>query len=417
MKMRVNDWFYIEPYIIVESKNDHLILINSLVGSFKVFKCSAILNKLIDKLLKKENNYCIRIENEYLKDNKTKSFLIKIKQHYYGDIVNSDLISSKPFIPFSIKNYQKDETKVGEESSIHGKDIMLELKEFTLFVNSGCDQKCKLCNTSYKQCLFCTTRFKEELPIEKIKKFLSQLPSKNAIGQVNVIGANILKYKQLIELNNLLVISRLFTGYHIHYLNIDYESDETLEILKKLNKIELLLSFPFNFERLDKLISRSWERGINYSYKVSIENEKQYAQVEEYMDKKQIDGFEIVPIYNSQNISFFRKYLFTRKKNLESKRASKKQYYTNQTFNINNYGKIIIISNGDIYANINHPKLGNISTDSLYDILYSEIYRGKSWNLIRNISPCDECVFQYICPPISNYELVIGKYNLCHIRP
>jgi len=75
--MKTNDWFYLEPYIIVETKGNNLILFNSLNGSFKVFKYSVILKELITELLKKGNNYCVKIKNEYLTDKKTKSFLQK----------------------------------------------------------------------------------------------------------------------------------------------------------------------------------------------------------------------------------------------------------------------------------------------------------------------------------------------------
>ena len=128
-----------------------------------------------------------------------------------------------------------------------------------------------------------------------------------------------------------------------------------------------------------------------------------------------LEYFEIIPLYNGNNLSFFKKFIFIHIDDLKLKKIIKNQYFANQTFNINNYGKITILSNGDFYANLNQPKLGNINKDSLYDVLCLEIYNGKSWNFIRNVTPCKECVFQYICPPISNYELVIGKYDLCHV--
>ena len=43
--------------------------------------------------------------------------------------------------------------------------------------------------------------------------------------------------------------------------------------------------------------------------------------------------------------------------------------------------------------------------------------KGKSWWKLRtNIKPCNNCLYNLLCPPISNYEYVIGKYNLCNIK-
>ena len=52
---------------------------------------------------------------------------------------------------------------------------------------------------------------------------------------------------------------------------------------------------------------------------------------------------------------------------------------------------------------------------SIHEIVYNEIEKGKSWLRIRNQFPCDNCVYQWICPSPSNYEIAIGRSNLCHV--
>ena len=73
------------------------------------------------------------------------------------------------------------------------------------------------------------------------------------------------------------------------------------------------------------------------------------------------------------------------------------------------------MSNGDAYAHVNYQLLGNIYTHSIHEIVYNEIEKGKSWLRIRNQFPCDNCVYQWICPSPSNYEIAIGRSNLCHV--
>ena len=58
----------------------------------------------------------------------------------------------------------------------------------------------------------------------------------------------------------------------------------------------------------------------------------------------------------------------------------------------------------------------HIDTDDFREMIVKEIIRGKSWKLTRRkVMPCKKCVYCDICPPISNYEKAIGKYNLCKI--
>lgn len=37
--------------------------------------------------------------------------------------------------------------------------------------------------------------------------------------------------------------------------------------------------------------------------------------------------------------------------------------------------------------------------------------------LKRVQNPCNACIYQWLCPSPSNYELAIGKPNLCHVKP
>jgi pseudo-rSAM protein len=72
--------------------------------------------------------------------------------------------------------------------------------------------------------------------------------------------------------------------------------------------------------------------------------------------------------------------------------------------------------NGDVYANVNHPALGNIDTHSIHEIVQKEVDEGKSWFRIRAQAPCTDCIYQWLCPPLSDYEIVIGRSNLCHVK-
>jgi len=93
-----------------------------------------------------------------------------------------------------------------------------------------------------------------------------------------------------------------------------------------------------------------------------------------------------------------------------------KDFFARQAMNLYDFGKITILPNGDVYANLNHPSLGNIHVNNIQEILHKEVEEGKSWFRVRNQAPCTDCVYQWICPSPSNYEIAIGRSNLCHVK-
>lgn len=95
---------------------------------------------------------------------------------------------------------------------------------------------------------------------------------------------------------------------------------------------------------------------------------------------------------------------------------SMKDFFAKKSFNIYDFGKITVMPNGDIYANVNYPLLGNICTHTIYDIILKELEEGKSWLRIRDQIPCNTCIYQWLCPSPSNYEILLGRPNLCHVK-
>jgi len=65
-----------------------------------------------------------------------------------------------------------------------------------------------------------------------------------------------------------------------------------------------------------------------------------------------------------------------------------------------------------IYTNLNHEKIYN--SFDLNKIIEKEFFLNKSWLRIRkDVEPCNVCVYNAICPPISNYEYVLNRFDLC----
>ena len=88
----------------------------------------------------------------------------------------------------------------------------------------------------------------------------------------------------------------------------------------------------------------------------------------------------------------------------------------NSVLNKINFGQLFILPNNKVYSNINERSLGSLSQNSIQELIYKEMTQRNNWMKIRNKKPCSNCIYQYLCPPPSKYESMIGKMNLCHIK-
>ena len=153
---------------------------------------------------------------------------------------------------------------------------------------------------------------------------------------------------------------------------------------------------------------------VEFVFEISSEDDIQ--QSERFVEKYQIDKYKLKPVYTGNNIRFFKEEVFLSKEDILSTPMTMKDFFARQAVNLYDFGKITILPNGDAYANLNHPLLGNIYTNNIHEILHKEVEEGKSWLRVRDQAPCSDCVYQWICPSPSNYEIAIGRSNLCHIK-
>lgn len=114
---------------------------------------------------------------------------------------------------------------------------------------------------------------------------------------------------------------------------------------------------------------------------------------ERLIDQFQIKKYIFKPIYTGGNIDFFKEYVFLTEDDILSTTMSIKDFFANQSINIYEFGKISILPNGDAFANLNHPVLGNIYTHSISEIVQKEVEEGISWFNIRNKIPCNTCIY------------------------
>ena len=68
----------------------------------------------------------------------------------------------------------------------------------------------------------------------------------------------------------------------------------------------------------------------------------------------------IRPFYTGENIAFFEECIFIDQEELDNIELDRQGVFALQALNTNNFGKITILSDGNVYANVNEKSLGHI---------------------------------------------------------
>ena len=149
------------------------------------------------------------------------------------------------------------------------------------------------------------------------------------------------------------------------------------------------------------------------SWHFLIEDEAQYARVEQFTERWGIVQSELVPIYTGDNLPFFEEYIYLSEDDIFSEPIEMRRIFCNQKLNSNDFGALTVLPTGECRVSLNTPTLGDLMQTSLLEILYKELTTNTAWRKTRNSGKCQKCFLQYLCPPPSSYEQVIGREDLC----
>ena len=381
-KETTNYWFKIEPYVHISIVNSNVLLYNTFDGSFIESKDIEIVKLLKERLLKENCGVVLLTAERYNLDN-IRKFIMELRAKYMGDIIDIELSKSKPvqIMPFtSLLNIQELFKK---QNFPTGKKILEYLSEISIYVDY---------NTN----------------IMDLNSFLKSLPN---ISTVNIIGnlKDVANYKELLLVLDQFPSLKKITCNYSNVISLQPEFVNNFSY-------SILINYPIDISKWNYSRRLLLNQSIPFECIFEVTSMDNYSQINKFIEEFGIEKHQLKPVYTGDNIDFFKENVFLTKDDILSTPLSISDFFINQSMNIFDFGKIAIMSNGDIYANVNYPILGNIHTHSIYEIISKELEEGRSWLRIRNQAPCNTCLYQWFCPSPSNYEIAIGRPNLCHVK-
>lgn len=398
-------WFYLEYYTYIKTTKTEAIILNTIDNGYILSKNKQIINliKKIEKT-KMQGGLMIDFENEY-RDKIYHSFFNKIRNKYMGDIISEKLFNTPPF-QFQYKPFINNTYSTNRNQDYLNKLLF----SINIHITNLCTSNCKLCNKYYKQFNSCTKYLDGNYISEKSLENIFSNTYTN-LNNINILGGNISLYPNI---NLLFSHLKEYNSICNAYFNIENTDSITTQIKSFFNDKIHIITDPSNISTysLDK-IQKYFK---SYIIDFIIVNEKSYDLAIKYINLYKIERFTINPLFHN-NILFFKKYIYLNRKDILNKPQSIKKIHSNHLINTFYFGHLNISPNGNVYDRIGECCLGNVNSKTITQIIYSILDQvNTSWFKTRERTLCSSCIFTDICPPISNYEYEIGKFNLCSIK-
>ena len=406
-------WFYLESYTFLFYSKNQYVIYNTLNSTY--IDCSLYgktINTVLSILHNTNKTYCVGIYEYQLRDSQFTEFIKKIRNTFSGDIIKN-IRGIPPFISKPILRilHHPNNPKT-KEYNLLGENALFHLHEVTFYLeNQGFDLN-PMYKDCYKQFLYPTYTEKQKLSHAKYLEIIEQL-SICQIDKINIIPATIEK-KELFSY--LLSLSRQYsikTQIILPYKK--YNKEDLKQLLTNPQfSIMIMVHLPVDYEELNSYINLFNEYNITWSLIASNKNDVIF------LSKNNLGKFtnvDYIPWYTGENMDFFKEYIYNDFKDIIEQKNTKQHIFRKQILNDNLFGKLTIFPTGEVYSNVNFPTIGNIQDQKLSEIVYSEIENYfKPWFFTRDYVSCKNCVNKYLCPSISNYEIVANEYNMCYVN-
>ncbi len=406
MYLENNDyWFTIEPYVYSNIKKHEIILLNTLNG-YVIRNSNNDIVDLVRKTQSKEQLSVILLKRNELDNKHIYEFVKELRENFMGDIINLNLSKGKPiqFIP-EINLLSNNETTTNIQKELIGQNILDFLSEINICVSTGSEK-------SYlKQIGYHINSEKNKtihyISFEEFHFFLNTL-SNSSLGKVTIQGSNIINHP---DIDKIIVFLNSFKKCIELAIEVSDINDYLIQSYqKKVIVIVTSANIPLLAEKLNSL------KRVDCKFLFIVEEQKHLEEFDVFVSSNQITEYRLVPFYNGSNLSFFEECIFLDEPDITSVSDTIKDIHSKYLINTNDFGKLFIADEGEVYANLNKSSLGTIN-DNIRELIYKEIDLGTSWRRTRDMEPCCDCVYQWLCPSPSNYELAIGRPNLCHVKP
>ncbi len=407
MKKNKFKWLSLEPYVHGVVKNNSVLLYNTVNKQHLICRNAPEIAAIVQQLLDPSNGYVCPIGEEQVILPVINDFIGQLRKKYMGDLLEPEWSSSKPFniVPEPV-------IKKGSQT------LELNLHEITVHLNTGNDIWLELYKDASRQFTFPVYSGDSalELSPDLLQSVYSQIASL-PFATLNFVGSGIFNAYIIDRVSSIFSGTSFRRKFHMPLFQLELNDDYSQH---PHDWLSIYITLPFNeiqFEKLNRLL-KNQEKIPRIECYFIVQKSEEIDLATEIIGQLSIKQAYFKPYFTGKNMKFFEDHVFITEDDIKVSRPSQNQVFSRVTMNENDFGKLIILPDGTVFANLNDESLGNMTDESLENIIRKELTSGKSWNRIRTVvEPCNDCIFNFLCPPVSNYEIRINRFNFCHIYP
>lgn len=256
------------------------------------------------------------------------------------------------------------------------------------------------------QTYFPTSSNKSFFRADDLVRFIKQAEHSHSLSEISIIGWPLTKFETDIFDRIISLAPIMF------YLLIDdiFDCSQDLIKINQFGNITILVTL--NKCSIDQISSFIADNPL-YKYSFIAESEDDMIKYEQLLLNFTQLHPQVIPVYNGNNSQFIKSVVSITEEELLSNGPNKKDIFIHQSINLFDFGKLYILSDGEVRTNMANSQKNFKILDNLKDIIYKEITEGSSWLRKRDdLSLCSKCVYKYLCPSPSNYERLLDQ-NLC----
>lgn len=403
-------WLYIEPYSFLFSNGEEAVIYNTLNSAYIRFACDKnhpIAHRLIDELDNPDNGYCTTLDEKELQDSEISQWTREIVETFSGNVVAAGI--RKPFIMKPICRIYDSKSRMEKDDEFSfGRNILANLNEVSLYLPAKRTDFSEEVLPYYKQFLHDHPFADNTMRPEDYMALLAKL-SAAKVGKVNLLNVNF--YANRDKITSFLAECSFKKNFYVRPSTSIHEM-ERLCVDNRTNFV-IHLSACYDDSFIQKRCAELKDMPVDWHY--IVVNPEDLERVEQIQQQHAVT-FNITPYFNGHNLHFFRDYILNELEDIISDPIDKLCIFRRQTLNENFFGKFVIYPNGDVYANVNSARVGNILHHTVGELVYKEMVNPTAWFMTRDRGACRNCVNKSLCPSISNYELVTGIMNMCYVN-
>ncbi len=399
--MKVKEyWLFVKPSTYYNNKRSGILLYNTITSSV-LFSNEPEVVELVEDLFSEPNLGCIICTESRLSESKIRGFITEFINKEMGGIMAVDCSLARPIQLLPILKLQNESSN--DDSFAADVNIRQYLLTLNIIIDSCLIQKYSS-NTNYGP----TNSIDAEQYTDMLRfQFLKIVPELKftSLSSINIIGYDPFSYKWL---KDILTACQDIdnTDVHIwcHYTKCQLVGDLIYDVV--------IDDFMNEKDVCDCLIRLDEHKYILHYF---IKNEEEYKAASSMTESLKLEDVVYHPIYTGTNIEFFKRYVYIDTDDIVAEPIKYRDIFARQKINTNNFGTLTIHSNCDVTADVMSEVIGNLSKNTLLEIISTELKENTSWRKVRVNYPCSDCLYQYLCPSPTHYENIIGQCNLCNI--